>query len=416
MIIFSLLSVLFASPDSPYSISVEAKIIPLFRINPDFDANTDDSSWTVQQNFRLIAKGEWEGLIVKASLQDARLWGLESSPIVSSSALATLHEGYVQMGTKDNRSFYVRTGRQEYKMYDGMLIFPRYWNLYNIAFNGIRTHYEQQFVSVDAAAFVLKGASQFTTTCATDATDCTPEDINAMGDFLTLIESDINLSTKIHLQPYYLGIHQGPNESNPERDRNIFSPGLRLEGKLTPTFEYILDTTQQFGIDGENDHRAWRTQATLSYKWSIFKTMLHYEERSGDGDSTDTTTNDFEPFFSAGHKFRGFGDYIGLSNIRDISGRFTVDPTPYASILFDYHYFQLSNPKGNWFTINGTRGMGSGDDSTLGQEFDLVVELQPYKKTSIKVGHALFLPMGEGKKLAGDDWSSSTYIWATFKR
>ena len=353
---------------------------------------------------------------MKGSFQDARLWGSESNPVTSSSLRTSLHEGYVQMGTPDNRSVYVRAGRQEYKMYDGMMMFHRGWNLFNIAFHGVRAHYEQKFASVDAAVFTLNGAEQFTTICDPADSDCTPEDINSFGDVMLLAHSDINLSKKIHVQPYYLSMHQGPTEDSPDRDRNIFSPGLRLTGKPSPSLGYVLDHTQQFGVDGESDHRAWRLQATLKYTWDIFDTQLHFEERSGDGDALDETTNDFEPFFGAGHRFRGFGDYIGLKNIRDISGRFKVSPSQHLSVLLDYHHFQLSNPNGNWFTLGGSRGIGSGDDATLGQEVDLVVQVYPYKKTSIKIGHALFLPTGEGSNLAGKDWSSSTYVWMHVRR
>jgi hypothetical protein len=411
MLFLSILSAAIANPESPYQVSVEAKMIPLIRLNPDFDSATEDSTWITQQNIRLITQGEWNGIILKGSLQDARLWGRESSPVTSSDALAGLHEGYVQMGAKDNRSFYVRAGRQEYKMYDGMLMWDRSWNLYNIAFNGIRAHYEQQFASVDVAAFVLNGSGTYTTICEADDDDCTPEDKSYMGDFMLLTETDFNLSTKLHLQPYYLSMHQGPNDITPDRSRNIFSPGLRLAGKLTPDLNYVLDHTQQFGFDGDREHRAWRAQATFTYKWDIFAATLHYDERSGDGDATDELSNDFEPFFGAGHKFRGFGDYVGLSNVRDLSARFKSTLSPYFSILVDYHHLQLSNNTGNWFTLGGTRGLGTGDDGTLGQEFDLVLDVTPFKKTSLKIGHALFLPTGEGTILGGEDWSSSTYVW-----
>ena len=416
MIFLSLMSSLMAAPDNPYDFSLEAKFIPLFRSNPDFDSKTDDSTWFTQQNIRLVAKGEWKGILVKGSFQDARLWGQESSPVTSSSLNTSLHEGYVQMGSQDNQSFYVRAGRQEYRMYDGMMMFHRGWNLFNIAFNGIRAHYEQKFASVDAAVFTLGGAQQFTTACATDDSDCTPEDINSMGDVMFVAHSDFNLTKKLHLQPYYLGMHQGPTEVNPRRDRDILSPGLRLQGDLTSSLAYVLDHVQQFGTDGENSHRAWRAQATVSYKWSRYNVQVQYEERSGDGDTTDDFTNDFEPFFGAGHKFRGFGDYIGFANVRDWSGRIKASPSSYACVVLDYHYFQLSNSNGNWFTLGGTKGVGSGGDSTLGQELDLTVVLKPYKKTSIKIGHALFIPMGEGVSIAGEDWSSASYVWFHAKR
>ena len=86
------------------------------------------------------------------------------------------------------------------------------------------------------------------------------------------------------------------------------------------------------------------------------------------------------------------------------------------SIQLDYHYFQLSNPDGEWFTLRGSRGAGNGSDSTLGQELDILVDWKPYKKTSLKFGHSYFIPTGEGKVIGGKDHSHFTYLWMTVRQ
>ena len=52
MILFSFLFPLMAAPESPYTLRLEAKIIPIVRVNPDFNFDTDDSTWITQQNIR----------------------------------------------------------------------------------------------------------------------------------------------------------------------------------------------------------------------------------------------------------------------------------------------------------------------------------------------------------------------------
>ena len=102
-------------------------------------------------------------------------------------------------------------------------MFHRGWNLFNIAFHGLRAHYEQKNASVDAAVFTLNGAQQFTTLRWYDP-DCTPEDMNSMGDVMFVAHSDFNLSKNFMCSPIILGMHQGPTELSPSRERDILSP------------------------------------------------------------------------------------------------------------------------------------------------------------------------------------------------
>ena len=87
--LFSLFSIAFAEPqvsnplegiDMGYSI----KVLPIIRFNADFDSATEDTTWKTMQTMRLITQKSWEGMVIRASFQDARIWGLESSPVVAS--------------------------------------------------------------------------------------------------------------------------------------------------------------------------------------------------------------------------------------------------------------------------------------------------------------------------------------------
>ncbi|MEC7986631.1 MAG: alginate export family protein [Myxococcota bacterium] len=419
--ILLLSTLLMATPEAtPVQFKYHIRMLPLLRINPDFDSQTDDSTWQTMQNIRLMATGTWPGLVLYASFQDARSWGLENSPVVSSDGITGLHEGYAQIGSRDNQSFWVRTGRQEYTMHRGMMMWNRPWNLYGIAFNGVRAHYEQQRFSADAGVFVLQGAGSYTTTCDDSVQDCSnfsAETVSSIGDFLFLAEADIDLHPKLRLQPYFLGIRQGASESDPNTDRIVFSPSLRMEGAFTSGFKYIFDGAYQVGKNGESDHSAWRAQASLLYNIGTYKTSLFFEERSGDGDRSDAVDNDFEPFFGAGHRFRGFGDYIGLKNVRNIGASAQKIFSPTLSLKLDYHFFQLSNPTGSWFATSGqSRGVGTGENANLGHEVDIVLGWKPVKNCSIQFTHAHFIPFGEGATIEGSDTSSATYAWMRIER
>ena len=140
---FSLMSLSFAGPQlDNVDIGYNVRFLPIVRMNPDFEASTNDTKWKSLQTIRLETKKTWDHMIIKASFQDVRNWGQEPSPVLASDAFTGVYEGYVQLGAKDNRSFWVRAGRQEYTMHDGMLMWNRPWNPYGITFNGVRGHYE----------------------------------------------------------------------------------------------------------------------------------------------------------------------------------------------------------------------------------------------------------------------------------
>ena len=76
----------------------------------------------------------------------------------------------------------------------------------------------------------------------------------------------------------------------------------------------------------------------------------------------------------------GFGDYIGTSNVRDSGASIQSKIADGWSGKIDYHFFQMSNASGAWYGLgNSLRGMGSGDDATLGHEIDLNLKWKPVK-------------------------------------
>ena len=416
---FSLISLAVAAPPQIDNVDIgyNVRLLPIIRFNPDFDSSTDDSTWKSLQTIRLETKKTWDHLIIKASFQDVRNWGQEPAPVLNSDAFTGVYEGYVQLGAKDNRSFWVRAGRQEYNLHDGMLMWNRPWNPYGITFNGIRGHYESGAFGIHTSAFVLNGAGKYDTACtADDCTDFVPETISSNGDFLYIVDVTYGVNAKLTLLPYFLILQQGATASDANRDRKIFSPGLRMQGRLSPDLSYIAEGTFQFGNHNDRSHQAWRASTSFAYTWESMKFRLFYEERSGDGDATDDLSNDFEPFFSAGHRFRGFGDYVGSTNIRDIGVSVQGTHSRHFNAKVDYHLFQLSNPNGSWYALgNASRGIGSGDDANLGHELDIVLNWRPVPVCSLILGHVFFLPTGEGSRIEGGDLSMATYLWMRFE-
>lgn len=400
-------------------------LIPMFKSNPDFNAETSqDNLLTIKQGVQFNIHGKWDGLQIKSSFQDVRLWGTESSPVFTRDSYVALHEGYAQI---DGQNSWLRLGRQEYVLNDGLILSAKPWSVNRIAFNGARFQQRGERLLLEGGVFTLKNFAYYASTCtddpATAENECetfAPEYTNSLGDYFVVLNSEINVNPKLQIKPYLLILRQGAIETDQTRDRTVYSPFLRVQTKTENGVNFNIDAAYQFGQAAEGiSHSAWMAKAFLQYKFDIYQASLVYDERSGDGDASDDTVGDFEGFFGMGHRYRGIGDFVGFSNIRDISAAFRASPNRKLNISVQYHYFQLSNPQGNWYLINGTtRGTANpdNDDANLGQEIDLSFTIRPRKGMRFQFTHATFMPMGVGQEKGGDDISSATYMWMVVEK
>ena len=295
--------------------------------NPDFDFNTKDSTWAYRQNLRLISTGTWDGFVVRASFQDARVWGAESSPTFSSDTLVGMHEGYFQIGTADNTSLWLRVGRQAYNFGAGNILGGARWNPYGIAHDGFRIHNEYKQFSWDLLGIQQTNSTQFETTCeddtnTTDVDECegfASKSVRSAGDQLWILTGVADVNKSLKIQPYVLYLSQNATIDAPDRNRQIYSPGLLITGKLSPSVKYLAEGTYQLG-QATDDVDPQRLESSGEARWSSGPTGLrfHYENNSGDGDSTDSVNNDFVPFYPNNHAFRGLADKIGGINSQDL--------------------------------------------------------------------------------------------------
>ncbi len=122
------------------------------------------------------------------------------------------------------------------------------------------------------------------------------------SDFWAIIGHWRKWSDALTIEPYYMGLKQRPAAENNNRERLIYSPGLRVYGWVSnKRFNYDLTYTQQFGDDNGLAHHAFAATAELGYKFSDLKSKprvsLFYGYVSGDKDPNDLENNRFERFF-----------------------------------------------------------------------------------------------------------------------
>jgi hypothetical protein len=74
----------------------------------------------------------------------------------------------------------------------------------------------------------------------------------------------------------------------------------------------------------------------------------------------------------------------------------------------------LSNPEGTWRNARladmGLTPEGN-SDTTLGSEFDAVINYKPATGVNFKLGHSVFMPSGAGAEIVGEDTYQFSYLW-----
>ena len=175
-------------------------------------------------------------MVACASFQDVRT-GVETVQPASADLLVGLHEGYFQLGTQDNSQFWVRVGRQAYNFGKANILGPANWNIYGLAHDGIRVHYQQDTFSLDILAVQQSNFRRFDSVCSLDdCTDFESETITTNGDHSFYMEKVI--SPKISSAPFTL-IRM--NQQKKVRIENVkCDPGLLFFGNLSESFQFLL--------------------------------------------------------------------------------------------------------------------------------------------------------------------------------
>ncbi len=150
----------------------------------------------------------------------------------------------------------------------------------------------------------------------------------------------------------------------------------------------------QFGDRGDQSVFAGAGTAGIGYnfkKLPMNPTLwLYYDYASGD-DPTDGTFSTFNQQFPFGHYYLGWIDLVGRQNIHDVNAHLYLYPTPWVTLWFQYHHFELASSRDALFNAGGVsmrRDPTGMSGSEVGNELDVVVNLHVGQRSDILIGYS----------------------------
>lgn len=398
------------------------------RFHPDFGAADAQSVHRLLQRVRLQLRAEHGPLTIFGQVQDARVWGFESSTI-SNEGNTDLHQGYVEVGRKRPNGFWsVRLGRQEIVWGSSRMIGNLDWDVNARSFDALRISGGEAGISVDAFAARLSPTQTFV---YEDTSVDPPEttEVQSTGSQLYGVQLAGDFHEAFKGELYGLFVRERATVAEPMRERTIGSPGLRVFGEASG-FNYEVEGYVQFGSDrlpgatDTRDHFAWAQAVTAGYTLEenplkpggyLRYSMASAEEctASPPDPCGAQDSNEFYNFFPLNHAYYGMLDLLGWRNMTDMEAQVKATPLPELNASLTYHFFQLLDAQGRWSnaggaTIGGPNHLNAARD--LGHEIDLVAT---WKKGPLwlQPAYGLFIPASAAKALAGSSVQHFFYLW-----
>lgn len=152
----------------------------------------------------------------------------------------------------------------------------------------------------------------------------------------------------------------------------------------------------QFGTNtNRSNHNAGFATGGLGYRWAdrCWKpTLWGYYDWASAG-NVRGAGNGFNQLFPLGHKYFGFMDLYGRSNIQSPNLQLTFQPTQKLNVLVWYYYLFLDSRRDTPYNVNGTPfAPGSQPASRdLGQEFDFLFTYTLNPRMDVVLGYSHFI-------------------------
>ena len=398
-----------AADDPELSPRLFLHIRPEVRTNPSFIADQDDTMMAVQQAARVGLDARRGVVSGRADLLGTQSWGARAGS-TSAEPTAFLYESWVQVGSK---STWLRAGRQELHLLNGLYMSKAPWNPVGRTFDGLRVHHETDSVRLDAFSVVLRAPHP-----ADDDWDNSTLGTTHAGVFASWLGGDA-------LEPtvFMLARADGPTADDPNQSKWWVAPATRLLYKADRT---TLDAHAmvQIGDDTGTPIRAWNTIVRARQGLGSGELApgigLIFEQDSGhacDGDPASLECNsdvirDMDSGFGRNHYLRGNADQFNASNMRDMgleldSSPWTPDKAHRLTLALQGHLFQLVDPQGAWRRNGGTlQGAGwepGNTDPNVAFEVDALMDWKLGPGVRIDGGLCVVQPTGVGARLTGDD-------------
>ncbi len=355
MLLFALIAAAAAEP------AVELK--PTLQVRPRLEVHTGKdgapggTAMYIAQRSRIGLDASADSVSARVSVQDVRLWGVETSTIGDYVADAVdFHEAYLRWSP--NELLTLTAGRQEITFNEHRLIGSVNWTPQARSFDAVRLQLAKDKFSADASAVMM----------GDDNTGVT--DDAAAVFFRTGIapsaSSAIDLVSVTDMQEGML------------RE----TVGLYAKGG-TGILSGRIEGYGQFGSAGDDSIMAWMVaaQGTIAPEVAMKpKITLWYDLLSGDADAGDGTISAFNTLYATNHKFYGHMDVMAFRlgamadgrGLHDAALKLALKPTDKLSVNLDAHVFAAA----------------AGDDGLIAEEVDLWIGMPLTPKLKLAAGGA----------------------------
>lgn len=224
--------------------------------------------------------------------------------------------------------------------------------------------------------------------------------------FLILREEDL-----IPGQPLVSGGRIGSGQV----DSRVYTAGMEITGELD-NWLWNLEGAYQFGDYGDLDISAGMLAAGLGHRFSSVTWKptfwVWYDYASGDEDPNDGTIGSFNQLFPLAHKYLGYVDLVGRTNIHDVNFQFFLNPHERLQLMAWFHMFWLAERTDGLYNaadVISFRDPTGASGREVGQELDLTATWKVRPGVAFEVGYCHFFSGDFIRRQGGQDFAYLLY-------
>jgi len=196
---------------------------------------------------------------------------------------------------------------------------------------------------------------------------------------------------------------------------DLVTLGLRV-ARETGNWKYTTEAAFQTGDVAGDGISAfafafWTTYTLAETTWRP-QLLFEIDYASGDDNPTAGDIGPMQTRFPTNHKWYGYADLVGWSNIVDLRFGASAKPRDTITITIDYHHFIRPEDQGAWINAGGLviRPGAAGVSNHLGDEIDFTFTWQPAKQVSFLIGWSVFFPGGFVSDTGASPTTNYAYI------
>lgn len=320
-----------------------------------------------------------------------------------------LRQAYVEIGDPDQDRWFVRAGRQMHSYGSERVLARANWSNSRRTFDAVKVGYSAD--DFDVHVFTGSEVNE-----RMDRPDWSDYGRGLHGAYSTWRNWLPNAEVDFYL--LYRTRRRVTDELGRTGDGDLWTPGVRIDGRLREHFDYELEWNVQRGDYAESDVRAQTFTAVGGYRFEESparpRLFAQYQFASGDSDPTDGVFGTADQFSPANHRYRGAADLIGYRNLRAFGAGVELDPAAKATLTVQVDHYGLASANDGYYTYGADlwipRVPGGASSRGLGVEIDVTGTYRLNPSTVFSVGVGRFERGGFFRNHT--DFTSATFSYA----